>query len=291
MRPPDWLEPMAATLTAERFVDPAWTFERKLDGIRMLAFRHGGRVRLLSRNKLSLTESYPKVAAAVAALPIGDAVLDGEATGAWGKQGRADYHVFDVLWLKGRDVTGLPLAERRDLLRGIRFRLPLARVAPLDGPSPWAEACRQGWEGVIAKRLDSVYEHRRSKAWLKMKCEATQELVVGGFTDPQGKRVGLGALLVGYHDASDLVFAGKVGTGLDGAHLRAMRARLDALEVPETPFTKGTGLPRLRVHWTRPEVVVQVGFIEWTRHGKLRHPRLLGERRDKDPREVVREGP
>lgn len=291
MRPPDWLEPMAATLTAERFVDPAWTFERKLDGIRMLAFRDRGRVRLLSRNKLSLTESYPKVAAAVAALPIGDAILDGEATGAWGRQGRADYHVFDVLWVNGRDVTGLPLSERRKLLRGIPFRLPLARVTPLDGPAPWEEACRQGWEGVIAKRLDSVYEHRRSKAWLKMKCEATQELVVGGFTDPQGGRVGLGALLVGYFEDGDFVFAGKVGTGFDTALLRDLRARLDPLEIPDPPFTKGTGLPRLRAHWVRPEVVVQVAFTEWTVHGKLRHPRLLGVRIDKAASEVTRERP
>jgi ATP-dependent DNA ligase len=291
MRPPAWLEPMAATLTAERFVDPAWTFERKLDGIRMLAFKHGARVRLLSRNKLLLTDAYPKVAAAIAALPIGDAVLDGEATGAWGRQGRADYHVFDALWLRGRDVTGLPLRERRALLAGIPFRLPLARIAPLDGAAPWDEACRQGWEGVIAKRLDSVYEHRRSKAWLKMKCEATQELVVGGFTDPQGARVGLGALLVGYFEGRDFVFAGKVGTGFDTALLRELRARLDPLRVDAPPFTKGTGLPRIRAHWVRPEVVVQVAFTEWTVHGKLRHPRLLGVRVDKAARDVVRERP
>src|SRR5688572_3528083 len=107
MRLPEWLEPMAATLTAERFAEPGWTFERKLDGIRMLAFKDGGAVRLLSRNRLSLTEAYPHVAKAIAQLPIDDAILDGEATGAWGKQGRADYHVFDVLWLEGREVTGL----------------------------------------------------------------------------------------------------------------------------------------------------------------------------------------
>ncbi len=278
MRLPEWLEPMAATLTAERFVDPAWTFERKLDGIRMLAFKRAAGVRLCSRNRLSLTASYPRVAAAIAALPIGDAILDGEATGAWGKQGRADFHVFDVLWLHGRDVTGRPLAERRALLRKIPFRLPLARVRPLAGPSPWEAACRQGWEGVIAKRLDSPYEHRRSKAWLKMKCEATQELVVGGFTDPRGSRVGLGALLVGYFDGADFVFAGKVGTGLDTALLLELRARLDRLRVASPPFTRGTGLPRAGAHWARPEVVVQVAFTEWTSHGKLRHPRLLGLR-------------
>jgi bifunctional non-homologous end joining protein LigD len=142
---------------------------------------------------------------------------------------------------------------------------------------------------VIAKRRDSRYEHRRSPHWLKMKCEASQELVVGGFTDPQGGRVGLGALLVGYYDGTELVFAGKVGTGFDNKLLLDLRARLDALEIAATPFTRAKGLPRVRAHWVRPEIVVQVSFIEWTVHGKLRHPRLIGLRTDKAPRDVVRE--
>jgi bifunctional non-homologous end joining protein LigD len=156
---------------------------------------------------------------------------------------------------------------------------------------PWERACREGWEGVIAKRRDSLYEHRRSPNWLKMKCEASQELVVGGFTDPQGGRVGLGALLVGYFEGEAFVFAGKVGTGFDTTLLLQLRARLDAIEVPNPPFTRSIGLPRIRAHWVRPEIVVQVAFIEWTVHGKLRHPRLLGIRTDKAPREVVRETP
>jgi bifunctional non-homologous end joining protein LigD len=122
-----------------------------------------------------------------------------------------------------------------------------------------------------------------------MKCEASQEFVVGGFTDPLGKRVGFGALLVGYYDGNDLVYAGKVGTGLDTNALRALRARLDRLEIAKSPFTKATGLPRLRAHWVKPEIVVQVAFIEWTPHGKLRHSRLLGLRPDKEARGVVRE--
>jgi ATP-dependent DNA ligase len=122
-----------------------------------------------------------------------------------------------------------------------------------------------------------------------MKCEATQELVVGGFTDPQGSRVGLGALLVGYYDGGDLVFAGKVGTGFDTKMLLDLRQRLQAFEVKEPPFTQGVDLPRSNAHWVRPEIVVQVAFVEWTVHGKLRHPRLLGVRIDKAPGEVVRE--
>jgi bifunctional non-homologous end joining protein LigD len=161
----------------------------------------------------------------------------------------------------------------------------------VDDPKPWERACSEGWEGVIAKRRDSRYEHRRSTQWLKMKCEASQELVVGGFTDPQGTRVGLGALLVGYFEGNDFVFAGKVGTGFDAKLLRDLREKLDAIEIAQSPFTKARGLPRLRAHWVRPEVVVQAAFIEWTVHGKLRHPRLLGVRFDKPAREVVREVP
>jgi bifunctional non-homologous end joining protein LigD len=286
---PDWMEPMAATLTQERFTGPEWVFERKLDGIRLLAFKQGSNVRLLSRNRLPQNGAYPSVVEAIANLPVHDVILDGEATGVWGKQGRVAYHVFDVLWLDGRDVTALPLDERRALLRTLPFRSPLQRVPSLTDEKPWERACSEGWEGVIAKRRDAPYEHRRSPHWLKMKCEATQELVVGGFTDPQGGRVGLGALLVGYFDHDDFVFAGKVGTGFDTKLLLDLRARLDKLEIPKPPFTKSVGLPRLRAHWVRPEIVVQVAFIEWTVNGKLRHPRLLGVRTDKAAREVVRE--
>ncbi len=286
---PEWVEPMAATLTQERFTGPEWVFERKLDGIRLLAFKRGTDVRLYSRNRLPQNESYPSVVEAVADLPVREAILDGEATGVWGRQGAAAYHVFDILWLDGRDVTSLPLDARRALLDELPLRSPLARVEALSDARPWERAAHEGWEGVVAKRRDSPYEHRRSPHWLKMKCEATQELVVGGFTDPQGGRVGLGALLVGYYDGDDLIFAGKVGTGFDTRLLLELRARLDAMEIARPPFTRAVGLPRLRAHWVRPEIVVQVAFIEWTVHGKLRHPRLLGLRADKSAREVVRE--
>jgi len=272
---PEWIVPMAATLTQERFTGPEWIFERKLDGIRMLAFKNGRDVRLLSRNRLDLTESYPAVARAMAALPVHDVVLDGEATGAWGRQGKGDYHVFDIVWLEGRDVTAETLDQRRAILAALPLRLPIEHVAALDDPQPWERACSEGWEGVIAKRRDSRYEHRRSPHWLKMKCEASKDFVIGGFTDPQGARVGLGALLVGHFEGDDLCFAGKVGTGLDTRMLIDLRARLDAIEIPTSPFTRATGLPRVRAHWVRPEITVRVGFIEWTVHNKLRHPRLL----------------
>jgi len=280
---PEWLEPMAATLTQERFSGPDWLFERKFDGIRLLAYKRGTSVELFSRNRLP--QHLPSVAAAVAQLPVHDAILDGEV--AW--DGSSSYHVFDVLWINGRKVTDLPLEERRALLKTLPFTAPLRRVQLLKDDNPWERARREGWEGVIAKRRGSVYEHRRSKLWLKLKVEASQELVVGGFTDPEGARVGLGALLVGYYDKDDFVFAGKIGTGFNTRLLLDLRQRLDAIEIGQPPFTRAIGLPRLRAHWVRPKIVVQVSFMEWTVHGKLRHPRLIGVRFDKKAREVVRE--
>ena len=282
---PDWIEPMAATLTQERFSGPEWIFERKFDGIRLLAYKQGDDVRLFSRNRLP--QHNPAMTEAIARLPPRELILDGEAT--WRGEESVVYYVFDILWIDGRDVMSLPLEQRRALLDELPLRPPLQRVSTLDDEKPWDRACREGWEGVIAKRRDSRYEHRRSPHWVKMKCEASQELVVGGFTDPQGGRVGLGALLVGYYEQDDFVFAGKVGTGFDTKLLLDLRARLDAMEIETTPFTKATGLPRLRAHWVRPEIVVQVSFIEWTVHGKLRHSRLIGIRADKSARDVVRE--
>jgi len=266
---PEWVVPMAATLTQERFSRPEWSFERKLDGIRLLAFKDTQTVRLLSRNRLP--QNLPSIAEAVSALPAREVVLDGELT--W--RDASTYHVFDIMWLDGRDVSGLPLDERRVLLKQLPMEVPLARVPEMSDERPWDRACAEGWEGVIAKRRDSVYEHRRSPLWLKMKCELTQDFIVGGFTDPQGGRVGLGALLVGCFEGSDFVFAGKVGTGFDTKLLIDLRRRLDAITMTASPFTKAKGLPRIRAHWVKPQVVVSVAFIEWTVHRKLRHSRLL----------------
>jgi bifunctional non-homologous end joining protein LigD len=279
---PAWVEPMAATLTQERFTGDGWTFERKFDGIRLIAFKNGPDVRLFSRTRQP--QHMPAVAAAIASLPVHDVILDGEMT--WDRS--SAFHVFDIVWLDGRDLTTTPLRERRSLLARLPLAAPLHRVPPLDDVEPWTRACVEGWEGVIAKRLDSPYEQKRSKHWLKMKCELTHDFVVGGFTDPQGGRVGLGALLVGYYEGDDFVFAGKVGTGFDTKLLTELRARLDATELPKTPFTKATGLPRVRQHWVRPEIVVHVAFIEWTVHEKLRHSRLLSVRSDVRARDVIR---
>ena len=265
---PDWFVPMAATLTQERFTGPEWIFERKFDGIRLLAYKKGQDVCLFSRNRLP--QHCPAIAGAVAALPAYDLVLDGEMS--W--SGPVRYDVFDLVW-QDADLRRIPLEERRRRLAALPLHPPLHHVRLIEDAEPWAHACREGWEGVIAKRRDSSYEHRRSPHWLKMKCELAGEFLIGGFTDPQGSRVGLGALLVGHFEGSDFVFAGKVGTGLDTRMLLALRARLERLEVGAPPFSRVKGLPRVRAHWVRPEVSVRVGFIEWTVHRKLRHPRIL----------------
>ena len=261
---------MAATLTQERFTGTDWIFERKFDGIRLLSYKKGNDVQLFSRNRLP--QNLPAIAEALRKLPNKELILDGEVT--WGG-GRVAYHIFDILWVDGKPTTSLPLEDRLALIGELKLTAPLHRVKTVDDDEPWDRAQKEGWEGVIAKRRGSVYEHRRSKQWLKMKCELAEDFIVGGFTDPQGARVGLGALLVGHYEGDDFVFAGKIGTGFDTKLLLELRSRLDELEVAKAPFTKATGLPRLRVHWVKPEIEVHVGFIEWTGHGKLRHPRLL----------------
>ena len=273
---------MAATLTQERFAGDEWTFEQKHDGIRLIVFKDGDEIRMYSRTRRP--QDLPRVRDAIRRLPPRQVVLDGELT--WDRD--TAYHVFDLLWLDGRDLTGMPLRERRRLLDGLALEPPLERTPSIEDAEPWELARRNGWEGVIAKRLDSPYEQKRSKLWLKMKCELAQDFVVGGFTDPQGGRVGLGALLVGYYEGADFVFAGKVGTGFDTQMLTDLRARFDASLLPETPFTRAAGLPRLRMHWVKPEVVVSVAFIEWTVHLKLRHSRLLAIRNDVEPLSVRR---
>src|SRR4051794_33815725 len=304
--PPTGKAAMKAVLTGERFSDPAWIFERKLDGIRCIAIRDGGPVRLLSRNDLSLNDRFPTIASALEQQRCKRFAIDGEVVAFSGGQtsfakladarsGRAKvfFYVFDVTWLDGRDVRALPLRERKRLLRdAIDFGDPLRFTTHRngDGVEFFEEACRKGWEGLIAKRADSAYSTTRSRDWLKFKCEKGQELVIGGFTAPHGARTEFGALLLGHHDGGALRYAGKVGTGCDGAALRALGARLRALRRTEPPFADAASIRERGVTWVEPELVAQVAFTEWTRAGRLRHPRFLGLRDDKDAREVVREG-
>jgi bifunctional non-homologous end joining protein LigD len=295
---------MAAVRTEERFSDPGWVFERKLDGIRCLSVVSGRRARLLSRNGLSLDARFPEIAGALARDPADDAVLDGEIVAFDGsatsfarlqqrgeRPVRAFLYLFDLLHLAGHDTTALPLRARKRLLRGaVAYRDPirLSRHRNRDGEELYRDACRRGWEGLVAKRADSPYRPGdRSRDWLKMPCSAEQELVVGGFTAPRGSRAELGALLLGYYAGGRLRYAGKVGTGFTRATLRDLGARLRDLRVEGSPFADRVREPG--AVWVRPALVAQVGFTEWTRDGRLRHPRFLGLREDKAPQEVVRE--
>jgi bifunctional non-homologous end joining protein LigD len=304
---------MLATLTEDRFSDPAWIYERKLDGVRCLAHRDAtGRVRLLSRNDKDMSGTYAEVADAVREQVPVSVVLDGEVVAFDGRrtsfeklQGRLGltdpvqaratgvavfYYVFDVLEVDGTDTRRLPLLDRKRLLRDtVTFADPLryTQHRRRDGVRMFREACARGDEGVIAKRADSRYVGGRSKNWLKFKCVRDQEFVVGGWTDPQGSRTGLGALLLGYYDGSALRYAGKVGTGFGREMLTRLATDLAAREVAESPFAD-----RVRergAHWARPELVAQIGFSEWTRDGQLRHPRFQGLREDKAAVDVRRE--
>jgi bifunctional non-homologous end joining protein LigD len=306
---PRRVEAMKATLTGDVFDDPDWIVERKLDGYRCLAFRDGGPVTLESRNRLSLNARYPEIAAALEDSPCRRFVVDGEVVGISGgrssfealqrrghdRRVKVAFYVFDVLWLDGEDLRDRPLRERKAALRdALRFGEGTVRWTPYrrahEGERLLAEACRKGWEGLIAKRAESPYASKRSRDWLKWKCSAEQELVIGGYTAPRGSREDFGALLVGFYDGDVLRYAGKVGTGFDARELRSLGQRMAAIERADSPF--GAGDPPTRgTTWVEPELVAQVAFTEWTRDGRLRHPRYLGLRDDKPAREVVRERP
>jgi DNA ligase D-like protein (predicted ligase) len=298
---PRYVTPMKAVLTADRPAGPDWVFERKLDGIRCLAVKDGGRTRLYSRNELSLDDRYPAIAVALDADPGDGFVIDGEAVAFVGDRDRFGggegsvlyYYVFDVLFAAGRDVRSLPLEERRAVLEGlVRWRDPLRITEQVtgDGAALLADACRDGWEGLIAKRIGTKYVSTRSRDWLKLKCTRAQELVVGGFTAPRGSRTDLGALLVGHFDGDRLRYAGKVGTGFTRATLRELAEQLAPLVRATSPFEPEDGIPRAAT-WVEPQLVAQIAFMEWTADGRLRHPSFLGLRFDKPAREVVREAP
>lgn len=310
---PEWRAPMLATRHDVAFSDDQWIFERKLDGERCLAFRDGQQVRLRSRNRKALESAYPELVEAAAAQLPADGVVDGEVVAFDGprtsfarlqprmqvsdpEEARRSsvtvfYYVFDLLHLDGHDCTGLGLRTRKQLLReAVDFTDPVRLSAHRngDGETFYAEACDRGWEGLIAKRAAAPYTSGRSRDWLKLTCTHSQELVVGGFTEPRGQRIGLGALLVGYYDDGRFVYAGKVGTGYDHQTLRTLRQQLDQRRRDGPPFADG-GPDRSDTHWVEPELVAAVSFTEWTRDGRLRHPRFEGLRRDKDPEQVVKE--
>ncbi|HWC38256.1 MAG TPA: non-homologous end-joining DNA ligase [Acidimicrobiales bacterium] len=314
-KPPDAVAPMLATLTEQREFGDDWVFEHKFDGERCFGFIHHGQATLRSRSDRDVTSTYPELSAALERQAHLDAVVDGEVVAVRGGDvlGFQDLQqrlgqrapsrqlvatvpialcAFDVVFLDGHDVTGLRLVDRKALLReAVGFDDVVRYTTHEQGDSRrhFERACASGWEGLIAKEASSTYTAGRSRQWLKLKCIGEQELVVGGFTEPRGTRVGLGALLVGYYEDGKLRYAGKVGTGFDRATLEDLRARLTTLQRSTSPFAEAVRPLPPGTRWVRPQLVAQIGFGEWTRAGRLRQPRFLGLRDDKAPEDVVRE--
>lgn len=303
-----------ATLVDEPPEGDEWLHEQKFDGYRMLATLERGEARLWSRRFHEWTIELPGIVRAIAQLPVERAMLDGEVAAvlpdgrtsfqalqnSFGGGGGANlvYFAFDLLVEGDAELGALPLDDRKARLERLvaRARVPAIRYSDHvigRGAAFFALACQRGLEGIVSKRRDKPYLPGRGLAWRKTKCLLRQELVIGGFTDPAGKREGLGALLVGYHEGGRFVYAGKVGTGYTHRQLVELRRLLAPLEQPRSPFTPEpprawTGPNR---HWVTPAHVAEVAFSEWTDEGRLRHPSFQGLREDKPARDVVRERP
>lgn len=312
-RQPEWIAPMLATLTHERFSRKGWLFEPKWDGERCLAFRRGSALTLYSRNRVRLNDRYPEIATTFQQQYTNTFIVDGEIvtfedgiTSFARLQRRmhvqrpsADllrrvpvwFYLFDLLYLNRYDTRQIPLHYRKQLLRNtFHYHGALRFTEHCDekGEAYYRTACRKGWEGAIAKDGNSIYVSRRTRDWLKFKCHQQQEFVIGGYTDPRGSRIGFGALLLGFYRKNKLIYAGKVGTGFDQDTLQRLGGRLARLQISHPPFADD-GFSR-RVHWVKPTLVAEIAFSEWTPGDRLRHPRFLGLREDKQPLEVVREG-
>jgi bifunctional non-homologous end joining protein LigD len=305
-------KPQLATLSKDVPPGDEWLHEVKLDGYRILAFVAGKRVRLMSRNGKDWTARFPEIARAIAKLPVGHGVLDGEVV-ALRSDGVSDfqmlqnmlktkdrshlaYYVFDIPFYAGHDLRGVPLIERKALLSSLLARAGTGPIRFSDhvrgrGPDVLAQARKMELEGIVSKRADAAYQSKRSPSWLKVKVSNRQEFIIVGWTEPQGSRSGFGSLLLGHHDkAGRLVYSGKVGTGFDLALLRNLSARLKKLDVAKSPLDVAPPASEVRgAHWVRPTLVAEVEFLEWTADERLRHPAFLGLREDKSASEVIRE--
>ena len=312
---PTWLPPMLATLTEKLPTGGNWVYEPKLDGVRALIYVTGRSVRMYSRNRKPLNDAYPELVEALRKGVHGEAVLDGEVVAFDEERGVSSFsrlqqrmqlrdpvralrsqvavhlYLFDCMYYEGIDLTGLQLLERRSVLNDVitvNDALHLTTVNTKGAAAMLRKACSRGEEGIMAKRADSRYVSARTLDWLKIKCLRRQELVIGGYTAPQGSRERLGALLVGHYDGKALRYAGKVGTGYDRKTLELLYQRLAPLHRTDSPFVEGPK-PAGAVQWVEPKLVAEIGFSEWTSAGLLRHPRFIGLRDDKPAREVRRE--
>jgi bifunctional non-homologous end joining protein LigD len=306
---------MLATLSEVFPTEGKWVYEPKLDGVRALIYASEGAARVYSRNRKPLNDAYPELVEALGPAVRGDTVLDGEIVAFDPERGVTSFsrlqqrmqlrdpvrarrsqvavylYLFDCLYYEGVDLTGLPLLDRKAVLRDVVWYDDPIRFTPYKtsgGVAMLRAACEEGAEGIIAKRATSRYVSTRSTDWLKIKCLRRQEFVIGGYTAPQGSRERLGALMVGYYDGRALRYAGKVGTGYDRRTLEDLHRRLVPLHRPTSPFSEGP-TPAGEIQWVEPKLVGEVGFSEWTSAGLLRHPRFLGLRSDKPARQVRRE--
>ena len=312
---PGFSTPMLATLSEDYFDDANWIYERKLDGVRCLVCIHDGEVTLFSRNKNDISTTYPELELSLKNQNYPNLIVDGEIVAFDGKatnfsrlQNRMQLkdpakikatttkvflYLFDMLYYQDMDLTQVPLRYRKKVLKKVlQWHSPIRYVVHKNhyGKAFLEQSCRDAWEGIIAKNASSTYVHSRNKNWLKFKCSLGQELVIAGFTDPEGERVGFGAMLVGYYKDDKLHYAGKVGTGFDDQFLMTWRKKFDAIAQAKSPFVDFE-VNKGHIHWLKPHYVGQFGFSEWTKTNKLRHPRFLGMRNDKDPKSVVRETP
>ncbi|MGM0365099.1 MAG: non-homologous end-joining DNA ligase [Actinomycetota bacterium] len=308
---PEFFEPMLATLTKDYFNHKSWIYERKLDGERALAFCREGKVNLASRNNKDLNPRYPEIVRALENYSK-DFVIDGEIVAFRGNKTsfgklqkrmhsypeakdfkiKVYYYVFDIIFFQNFNLSKLELTQRKRILKRIFvFKQPVRFLVHRreNGIAYFRQACRKSWEGIIAKDGCSTYAGGRSKKWLKFKCINRQEFVIGGYTRPQSSRIGFGALLIGYYSNGNLIYAGKTGTGFDDETLGFLKEKFKKLKVSQSPFFQPAKIRDKDVRWLKPVLVCEVGFTEWTSDGKLRHPRYLGLREDKDPREVTKE--
>jgi bifunctional non-homologous end joining protein LigD len=292
--------PMLATLIDAPFDRPNWVFEEKYDGVRMLAYKEGTRVSLISRNAIDRTARYPEIAAAIQKLKAKTLCVDGEVVVfdalnvsrfqllQQGK-GRTQYVVFDCLYTDEGDLRNKTLSLRRTALeRTVKpsARLRLSTILSADGLKAFQIASKRGFEGLVCKNLASIYVEKRSKEWLKVKVHQEDEFVIGGFTRPTGSRQFFGALLLGVYSRNKLVYAGKVGTGFDTEMLASLHHKFRPLVRSKSPFAS---VVRERdATFLEPTLVAQLSYTEWTKDGKLRHPVYLGLRDDKEPKDVTR---
>jgi DNA ligase D-like protein (predicted ligase) len=314
---PSFVEPMLATLTKEYFSSKDWIYETKFDGERCIAIKKRGKVSLMSRNHRSINDEYPELVEALLAQKADNFIIDGEII-ALNKQRISDfellqsrinlkaladikakvktipiyYCIFDLMYVDGYDIRSLPLSVRKQILKKLlTFNKMLTYTTHKigNGITLFKQACKRHLEGLIVKKIDSTYLDKRSRLWLKFKCGIGQELVIGGYTEPQRSRTDFGALLVGYYKRGKLQFAGKVGTGFNQTTLTMLGKKLRALEVKSCPFVDYNGPETRTIHWVKPVLVAEFEFAQWTNKGRLRVPRYKGLRADKRAQDVVQE--